>query len=257
MRDKLKIGFFYKEELNLYGDNGNIEALVYRASRRNIQVEVMEIDTETKMNSSNFTDINFIFMGGGPDSAQKNIYKDLISNKKEYLRDYIEAGGVSLFVCGAFQLMGKYYLSSDNSTLEGLNIFSLYTKHYGPKKPRCIGNTAGEISGRITQDPVFKNVNRLDNYLVGFENHGGRTYLEDKEHLLSNVIKGHGNNSEDNTEGCIHLNSIGTYYHGPLLAKNPHLSDYLLAKALNTDTLEVLEDVLENKAHTASLKLKE
>jgi len=43
MRDKLKIGFFYKEELNLYGDNGNIEALVYRASRRNIQVEVMEI----------------------------------------------------------------------------------------------------------------------------------------------------------------------------------------------------------------------
>ncbi|MFC1700244.1 glutamine amidotransferase, partial [Patescibacteria group bacterium] len=73
---------------------------------------------------------------------------------------------------------------------------------------------------------------------------------------FAKIIKGHGNNSEDGTEGVIFKNSIGTYFHGPILARNPHLADYLIAKSLKLDTIKPLDDSLIYSAHTASLKLK-
>ena len=68
--------------------------------------------------------------------------------------------------------------------------------------------------------------------IVGFENHGGRTFIEDYQ-PLGKVLSGHGNNDKDKSEGIVYKNVIGTYLHGPLLPKNPHLCDYLLQTALN------------------------
>jgi len=67
--------------------------------------------------------------------------------------------------------------------------------------------------------------------LVGFENHGGRTYLGTAK-PLGRVLRGHGNNAEDHTEGAVYRNAYGTYLHGSLLPKNPHFADHLLALAL-------------------------
>ena len=92
---------------------------------------------------------------------------------------------------------------------------------------------------------------------MGFENHGGRTYLKDRNLSFASVIKGHGNNSEDGTEGIYYKNSIGTYFHGPILSRNPHLADYLISKALLVDKLEELDDTFITQAHAASLALKQ
>lgn len=119
----LKIGYFYPEYLNLYGDNGNIEILEYRAKKRSIDVEIVKISTNTKMNSPKVSDINLIVMGGGPDSSQKDMYEDLYNNKREYLKNYVEKGGVALVVCASYQLFGHYYKSADGSILKGLGIF--------------------------------------------------------------------------------------------------------------------------------------
>ena len=43
---------------------------------------------------------------------------------------------------------------------------------------------------------------------------------------------GCGNNEADKADGVRYKNLVGTYLHGPLLAKNPEVADHLLARAL-------------------------
>ena len=251
---KFKIGYFYPEQLNLYGDNGNVEILIYRAKKRGIDVEVALVDLGTNLEENRF---NLVFMGGGPDSSQKEVYEDLLKDKGPYLKDYINSGGFGLYICGAYQLLGKYYKSADGSILEGLGVFDLYTEHFGNKKPRCIGNVVCELSDEFRHKEVFNSLNKIGSTLVGFENHGGRTYLGEKMLPLGKVITGYGNNSEDGYEGVLYKNSIGTYLHGPVLSKNPHLADYLIAGSLGLDRLESLDDSLILSAHIASKKLRQ
>jgi hypothetical protein len=106
-------------------------------------------------------------------------------------------------------------------------------------------------------DKIFINVNKVGRDVVGFENHGGRTYLDDPSNGFAKVLVGHGNNSEDSTEGYLYKNSIGTYFHGPILSRNPHIADFLIAKALLLEGLTPLNDTFAIAAHTASKKLKQ
>lgn len=238
---KIRIGYFYPTLLNLYGDDGNVQILKYRAEARGLEVEVVKVGLDTDVSGMRF---DLIFMGGGPDSSQKDVYKDLIAEKGKFLREYVEAGGVGLYICGSYQLFGNYYKAADGSVLEGLGIFDLYTEHFGKHKPRCIGNVV------CRSEEVGE--------LVGFENHGGRTYLGKKVKPLAKISRGYGNNREDGTEGILYKNSLGTYLHGPVLARNPHLADYLIAKAAKLELpLSELDDTFAQKAHTASRKLKQ
>jgi len=254
---KLRIGYFYPTLLNLYGDNGNIEILTKRAQGRSIDVEVSYVDPSVTISNEVMRHFNIIFMGGGPDSGQKLMYEDLYKHKGSFVKDYIENGGVSLFICGSYQLLGHYYKAADGTILNGLGIFDLYTEHFGNYKPRCIGNVLCELTPQLLGNPVFDSVNKVGKTLVGFENHGGRTYLSSKMAPLAKVLVGYGNNAEDGTEGVIYKNSIGSYLHGPLLSKNPHLADFLIAKSLGLSSLNELDDSLILSAHTASGKLKQ
>lgn len=254
---KLTIGYFYPKLLNLYGDDGNVQILTSRAKARGIDTEVINITPETKVNESLMKKIDIVFMGGGPDSSQKGMYEDLVKNKGPFLKKYVEDDGVALFICGSYQLLGNYYKASDGSILEGVGILDVTTENFGNKKPRCIGNVICEIASELRDDKTFKEVNNLGDTLVGFENHGGRTYLGEKMLPFAKIKMGHGNNSEDGTEGVLYKNTIGTYLHGPILARNPHLADYLIAKSLGLKTLKELDDSLILSAHTASKKLKQ
>ena len=93
--------------------------------------------------------------------------------------------------------------------------------------------------------------------LAGFENHAGRTYLEDGAEPLGRVLAGFGNDGESGFEGCRVGRAVGTYLHGPLLPRNPWLADWLLAQAIAHRTgeapgFEPLEDDLEAEAHEVS-----
>ncbi len=251
---KLTLAYFYPDELNLYGDTGNVEILVARAKARDLKVSVIEVSSQTHVNSALLKNTDLVFMGGGPDSGQKKMYKDLLHNKGPHLKEFIQENGVALLICGSYQLMGHYYKSADGSELKGLGLFDLYTQHFGHHKKRCVGNTVCRLNETILKDPVFKNVNKTGETIVGFENHGGRTYLGENVQPLAGVLSGHGNNSEDKTEGIHFKNSLGTYFHGPLLSKNPHIADYLIAKALKLENLSNLDDTIINTAHSALVK---
>ena len=254
--NKLLIGYLYKDELNLYGDNGNIEVLAARCLRRDIECEVVLINKGKLSVYDRLSEVNLLFMGGGPDSSQKSIYGDFLEEKEPFIRDYVVSGKTGLFVCGSYQLMGDYYRTADGVELKGLGIFKAHTIHFGKNRPRCIGNVRAMLNNKISSDPVFKNVDFLGEEVLGFENHGGRTYLDAGVRPFARVTYGHGNNSEDGTEGIVVGNCMGTYFHGPVLAKNPHLADYLIAKALNVNELPKLSDALTIASYTASKKLR-
>jgi CobQ-like glutamine amidotransferase family enzyme len=250
---KINIGYFYPAQLNLYGDNGNVEVLYQRSVLRNFDVEVSLIDMSTSVDTAFMDKLDLIFMGGGPDSGQKEVFDDFLKNKGPYVKDYIEQNKVALFICGSYQLAGNYYTAADGAVLEGLGLFNLYTQHFGNAKPRCIGNTVCTLTSALTQDPYSHFLLGVGNHLVGFENHGGRTYLETGAVPFGNVVKGHGNNAEDKTEGALYKNAFGTYYHGPFLALNPHFADFLIAKALSLDEMTPLDDTLAINAHKSRL----
>ena len=88
--------------------------------------------------------------------------------------------------------------------------------------------------------------------LVGFENHGGRTLLDDGQPALGTVVKGNGNNDSTSEEGAITNNCFGTYLHGSVLPKNPAFADLLLHRGLQrrhgSVALEPLDDMLELSA---------
>jgi len=237
---KLKVLYLYPELLNLYGDRGNIETLYYRTSKRGLGFEVKEAKLGKTLTKEDFEWANLVFMGGGSDLNQKILYEDLLLNKKGFLSDYIEAGKVGLYICGAYQLLGNYYETENGEKLQGLGILNFYTKNEGAKN-RSVGNIKTLLNKDI-KDVVFKT--KQNRFLVGFENHGGQTYFLENLSPLGKVTQGFGNNKKDKTEGLVYKNTIGTYLHGPLLPNNPAFCDYLIKKALELKDLEPLNDSL-------------
>ena len=238
---KLRIAHLYPGLMNIYGDRGNILCLTRRCQDRSIDVEVDELGIGDTLA---YGAHELIFMGGAQDRDQRRVADDLRAAKGPALLEAAESGTVILAVCGAYQLFGKHYREASGEQLEGLGLFDLWTKHPGPSEDRLIGNVVAELAGE--GDEVT---------LVGFENHGGRTYLGPDAQPLARVRSGFGNNGKDGTEGTRYRNAFGTYLHGSLLPKNPAFADMLIALALGDTELEPLDDTIEDAAHQAALKL--
>lgn len=239
MKNKLNItiGWLYPALMSTYGDRGNIRVLQKRCAWQEIDTTIIPIDTNS--NPQDLKKIDMIFGGGAQDKEQGIVMRDLKNGKGEIIKKRIEDGLPALFVCGSPQLMGKFYEPSEGKRIDGLGIFDIETYHSGDKDNRLIGNIAAEIIwGNLNTSKEFllhnaaqKN-NDLDNLLIGFENHGGRTNLGAGAKPLAKVKSGQGNNGRDGTEGVVYKNAIGTYLHGPLLPKNPVLADYLISLVL-------------------------
>lgn len=230
---KLNIAHLYPDLLNLYGDRGNIQCFRKRLEWRGIDVEVTQY---LQGDTIDFSDIDIVLLGGGSDREQEIVCKELLKLKDDF-KTYVEDGGVVLAVCGGYQLLGNYYMTK-TSRIEGLGILDIYTE-WKPK--RLIRNI-------ILNSDLFKTP------IVGFENHGGRTYIG-KHQPLGKVFFGLGNTGKGDYEGVVYKNVIATYLHGPLLPKNPEVCDYLLTKALErrykTDIkLEPLDDSMEHAANS-------
>lgn len=209
----MKILSLYPNMMDLYGDSGNLQILKYRAAKRGIKVQIDEYKIGD--GAPRFDKYDLVFMGGGSDREQQTVAADLRKYRKEIQRA-IEDGVVFLMICGAYQLFGQSYRDAEGNLIRGLQIFDFHTEASLDKSQRCIGNVV--VEARLSDV--------LTTVLVGFENHGGQTHGVTTP--LGRVLYGNGNTFNDEYEGMRYLNFIGTYLHGPLLAKNPVLADYLL-----------------------------
>lgn len=229
---KLTIGHLYPDLLNLYGDRGNIQCLMKRCQWRGIEAETVEFRIEDRID---FSELDIVLLGGGSDREQKLVCEKLQTIQKDF-KAYVEDNGVVIAVCGGYQLLGNYY-KTGSDFMEGLKLVDLYTE---------------QGDGRLIDNVVIKS-DLFDRPVVGFENHGGRTYIK-KNKALGKVLYGFGNDGKSDEEGVVYKNVIGTYLHGPLLPKNPHVADYLIRNALERQTgqnisLEPLDDRQEIEAN--------
>jgi hypothetical protein len=233
---ELTLAYLYPKLLNIYGDQGNVLALTYRAQKRGIKLIVKNVNVGNSLKPGSF---DLLFAGGGQDQQQIIASRDLQS-KKRVLLTAAKRNVPMLTICGSYQLFGEYFKPFKGPKLKGIGLFPAHTIASHERK---IGNIL---------------INSQFGQLIGFENHSGNTYLDDQGTAFGKVIIGSGNNDTDQTEGCRIKNVFGCYLHGSLLPKNPKLCDYLLVSALQNRYGKIkfssLNDQLETSAHDQVIK---
>tara|TARA_B100001123_G_C15329074_1_gene1030613 strand:+ start:1238 stop:1972 length:735 start_codon:yes stop_codon:yes gene_type:complete len=238
---QLSVGHLFPDLMNIYADRGNVECLIRRSEWRGIQVAIHQINNEADLDGLH---VDLLIVGGGQDRQQLEASNALQGAVGNFVRHACENGVVMLAVCGGFQLMGMRYVDADGLEISGLGIFDMETIHPGRQSRRAVGNIVVELE---------------KGKLVGYENHGGQTYLGASVDPLGKVLVGSGNNFVDNTEGAKLEVAYGTYLHGSLLPKNPHFADHLINLACQRYEpgfeLSELDDELEWCAHHEALKI--
>lgn len=210
---ELTLAHLYGNLLNTYGDNGNLLVLQYLAKKMGIQLDTEIVSIHEKFDAKKY---DLVFFGGGQDFEQLIVSED-IQQKKADLTDYIENDGIMLAICGGYQLLGHYYMGANGEKIKGIGALDHYT--------------LSQENNRFIGDIVIHN-EEFDETYYGFENHNGRTFLGEGERPLGKIVEGKGNNGEDQTEGVIYRNVYGSYFHGPILARNEKLAYRLLKTAL-------------------------
>lgn len=233
----------YPDLMNIYGDDGNIICLVKRCQWRGIEAEVDHITIGDKINPKKY---DLYFFGGGQDQQQTAVSADLKKTNGKLLKVAAKEKAVIFTVCGGYQLLGHYYKPHTGAKLPGIGLLDIYTI---ANKKRMIGNIVIETNSEL----------RLkESTIVGFENHSGQTFLGHNVKPLGKVLKGHGNNGKDKTEGAFSDRVFGCYLHGSCLPKNPNFADLLIEKALmrryKKVKLEKLDEGIENLAHESAVR---
>ncbi|GAB3142102.1 glutamine amidotransferase [Micromonospora sonneratiae] len=217
--ESLHIVCIYPDLLSTYGDRGNALILARRAMQRGVPVEVSEIRSDQPMPTS----ADIYLLGGGEDGPQALGAQRLLADGG--LHRAVAQGSVVFAVCAGYQLLGTSFFAK-GTKCAGLELLDLYSDR-GPT--RAVGELAGDIDPRLGLPP-----------LSGFENHGGRTHLGPSVSPLARISTGVGNDGV--YEGAWRGKLLGTYAHGPALARNPALADLLLRWALGVNQLPPLDD---------------
>jgi CobQ-like glutamine amidotransferase family enzyme len=170
-------------------------------------------------------------LGGGEDAAQAYAVQWLLRQPA-----LLAAMGTAqaLAVCAGMQMLGDWTQGADGQRSAGAGVLDLTTVE-GARR------AAGEVVAECTHRDVQT--------LTGFENHRGRTYLGPGLTPLGRVRSGTGNG--DGVDGVLTASVVGTHLHGPVLARNPTLADFLLHRATGhvLSALEVPDQEAARRLH--------
>jgi hypothetical protein len=217
----------YPNEMNIYGDRGNVLTLLRRIEWHGYTPKLAYHHPDKPLPKN----ADIIVGGGGQDSGQNKVQDDLLKIGGD-LHKLADSDVPMLMICGLYQLFGRFFKTAEGETIKGIGLFKAET-HAGPK--RLIGNI-------VTDTPFGK--------VIGYENHSGLTYLDDGQEPFGKVVKGAGNNGKDQTEGAVYKSVYGSYLHGSLLPKNPELAGALIAKAAENKFGELDATVIDDRFAT-------
>lgn len=203
----IRIVTVYPDLLGTYGDRGNGIVLARRARLRGIEVTLDEVPSDASLGEA-----AIYCLGGGEDGPQQLAVERL--ERDGALGTAVASGAVVLAVCAGFQILGRSFPTSSGARATGLGLFDVDT--VAGRGARAVGEVV--VDGLA---PVGA--------ITGFENHAGRTVRDDSTAPLGPVAVGIGNG--DGTDGACIGHLVGTYLHGPVLARNPRLADWLLEMA--------------------------
>lgn len=217
----VRIGLVLPDVMGTYGDGGNALVLRQRLRMRGYDAEIVDITLNDPVPNS----LDVYTLGGAEDYAQRLATRHL--TQYPGLQEAAQRGAPVLAICAAIQVLGHWYETSMGEKVDGISMFDVTTS---PQERRSIGE--------LVTTPLLDG---LSAPLTGFENHRGGTTLGDDAKPLGRVKSGTGNGVGDGLEGVVQGSVIGTYMHGPVLARNPELADFLLKQALGVDELSPLD----------------
>ncbi len=226
MPTRLRLVHLFPDVLRFYGDGGNVNTLMARATARSIDLTVIPVPVGAQAIPS----ADIVFVGGGQDAEQVTVAREL-ERLGAQLTDLVAEGTALLAVCGGFQNLGRSYRTSAGTELPCPGLLPV-TTDAAVVGPRLVGPVVAHLAAELPAMPART--------VVGFENHGGRTSLDPGARAFATIEIGHGNDGRDRTEGVLLLPGegglrglrIGTYLHGPLLPRNPHIADAVLSAAV-------------------------
>jgi CobQ-like glutamine amidotransferase family enzyme len=224
----VRVALLLPDVLGTYSDRGNATVLAQRLRWRGIAAEVLGVPAD----GTPPTDCEVFVLGGGEDAAQ--VYAAEWLNRHRSLRTALRTRQV-LAVCAGLQVLGEWMEGLDGRRVEGVGILDVTT---APGRRRAVG----EVVAEATAPGIAP--------LTGFENHRGRTTLGPGTGPLGRVLDGVGNGN--GTDGVLTSTVVGTYLHGPVLARNPDLADLLLRRATDL-TLSPLHVPGESEARRLHL----
>lgn len=169
MSFELNVVDMYSDILNIYGDIGNLKCIKKRCEWRGIKFNQKSYSVNHDMDFD-YDDIDLILIGGGSDRTQSIVSNDLLKQRQD-LENYIENDGVILTICGSYQMFGNEYCDVKGDNVSCLEIFDIKTTS---QQDRLIGDIL--IENNLGLEPKE---------VVGFENHGGRTFHNYKSLGLS------------------------------------------------------------------------
>ncbi|QLQ16390.1 MAG: glutamine amidotransferase [Micropruina sp.] len=229
MSAPVEIVLVYQSLLGIYGDRGNAAVLLKRLQWRGIDATLTIVEPGDPLPASGAV----YLLGGGEDAAQISAVRELKADGNLFRA--IDAGAVLFAVCAGYQITGTTFTVGEHDTvIDGLGLLDVETRR-GPDR------AVGEILTTWTRP------DGTESLLTGFENHGGFTTLGPAAAPLARVEIGVGN-CGDGTEGAVQGRVIGTYPHGPVLARNADLADHLLSLALDRE-LEPLPSPAQDELH--------
>ena len=212
----VEIVLVYQSLLGIYGDRGNATVLAKRLQWRGYDTTLTVVEPGDALPDSG----QVYLLGGGEDAAQISAVNALRADGG--LHRAVDRGAAVFAVCAGYQIVGySFTVGERDEVIEGLGLLDVTTTR-GPV--RAVGEILTRWHGREGEDAL----------LTGFENHGGYTTLGPSATPLARVEVGVGN-AADGTEGAIDGSVIGTYPHGPVLARNPALADHVLQLALGEE----------------------
>jgi CobQ-like glutamine amidotransferase family enzyme len=208
----VRIGLVLPDVMGTYGDGGNAVVLRQRLLLRGIDAEVVEITLADPVPES----LDIYTLGGAEDYAQRLATRHLA--KHPGLQRAAARGAPVLAICAAIQVLGQWYETSAGERVDGVGLLDATTS---PQVKRTIGE--------VVSKPLLDG---LTQPLTGFENHRGGTVLGPSAKPLGAVVKGAGNRAGDGVDGGVQGSVVATYMHGPCLARNPELADFLLGRVV-------------------------
>jgi CobQ-like glutamine amidotransferase family enzyme len=205
----VRIGLTLPDVLGVYGDNGNACVLQRRLVWRGMPAEAVPITVDSSVPAA----LDVYLLGGGEDAPQ-GVAAEWLGGQAG-LRHAVDRGAPVLAVCAGLQVLGREF-GGNNGASRGLGMLDVVTV---AAAGRAVGEIITQPSARLLTEP-----------LTGFENRQGRTTLGAEVSPLGAVLRGVGNG--DGTDGVVQGHIVGTYLHGPVLARNPELADLLLGWAI-------------------------
>jgi hypothetical protein len=220
----LRIAVVYPDLLGTYGDGGNGLVLARRAEWRGVDAVLLQAESDRPL-----PEADLYCLGGGEDGPQVRAARTL--REDGTLARRVAEGAVVLAVCAGFQIVGRTFPGATGDPHEGVGLLDVDTVK--PTGPRAVGEVLVDLDqGPLGPLPM----------LTGFENHGGATSRDEGTAALGQVVAGVGNGVGDGSEGAVQGRIVGTYLHGPVLARNAALADRLLSWALDDIMLAPLDD---------------